>query len=502
MFICGEDNYGTPILIKAEEKGVEPAKYVEGWYRKHLKDFTDLGISFDFYYQTHSPENIELTQHFFSVLKERGYIFKQEIEQFYCVQDKKFLPDRYVRGVCPFCGAEDQYGDGCEKCGRTYSPTDLKQPRCAICGNEPIVKRSIHYFFKLSEFSEKLKEWLINNKNLQEGVKNYVLEWIKEGLRDWDITRDISWGVPIPGEKGKVFYGWFDNHLGYISFTLKHLSTKRLDGKEFWNSAKIYHFIGKDIVYHHFLFLPAMRLGEGSYKLPDFIPVRGHLLLEGKKFSKSRGWYISLREFLDNFPADYLRYYLAATTPYSQVDVNFEWKAFQSKINNELVANIGNFIHRTLSFIWNNFGGRVPKVGELDELDKWIKERIERIARKVGEKLSNLELDKALKEIVEFSAECNQYFQKKEPWKTKDTNCLYFSVNAVRALAILLEPYIPFFAERLWEMLNLDGSVHEQKWESLSRMEIDAGHKINKPRILFEKIEDREIELQMRKLGM
>jgi methionyl-tRNA synthetase len=489
IFISGGDDYGTPILVKAEAEGKNPETYVEEWHEKHEKDFKDLNISFDFYYQTHSPENIQLTQHFFQVLNKKGFIFKKEIEQFYCEKDKKFLPDRYIKGTCPFCNAKDQYGDGCEKCGRTYSPLDLIEPKCAICGNEPVIKKSLHYFFKLSVFAEKLKKWLNENKNLQQEVKNYVLNWIEEGLRDWDITRDINWGVPIPGEQNKVFYGWFDNHLGYISFTLKYLSEKGVDGKLFWNSAKIYHFIGKDIVYHHYLFLPAMRLGEGSFKLPDFIPVRGHLLLEGRKFSKSRGIYISVRDFLEKFPADYLRYYLASITPYSQVDANFEWNAFEAKINNELVANIGNFIYRVLSFIWKEFDGKVPEKSKFDGKDEEFEKRIEKVAKEISEEMEKLEFDKALKKILEFSAFCNQYFQRKEPWKTKDANCLYLGINAVRSLAILLEPFIPSTSEKLWKQLNLEGSVHKQNWYSASELKINAKHKINEPEILFKKIE-------------
>ena len=364
VFACGGDDYGTPILIKAEKEGISPEEYVERWHRRHKEDFEKVGISFDIYYQTHSQENRELAQHFFRKIHEKGYIYKKEIKQFYCPNCKRFLPDRYIIGSCPYCGAENQYGDGCEVCGRTYEPTQLINPKCAVCGSSPVIKKTMHYFFKLSAFSEKLKEWLESNKNLQEDVKNYVLKWIEEGLKDWDITRDIEWGVPIPLEeaKGKVLYGWFENHLGYISFVLKYCKERGIDGTEFWNSSTIYHFIGKDIVYHHYLFMPAERMAEGTFKLPDYLPTRGHLLLEGKKFSKSRGWYISIRDFVNVFPADYLRYYMASIVPYSQKDVNFSLKTFQEKINNELVAAVGNFIHRVLKFLWEKFDGIVYAV--------------------------------------------------------------------------------------------------------------------------------------------
>ena len=505
IHVCATDDFGTPILIKAEQESKTPIDFVKYWHDIDKKDFTDLGISFDIFDQTSSNENIQMTQYFFTKLNEKGFIFKKTVEQLFCVKCNKFLPDRYVIGTCPFCQAENQYSDGCEKCGKTFQPGEILNPRCAICGSKPITKESEHYFFRLSEFSDELKNWLTVNKNLQPEVKNYILNWIKEGLKDWDITRDISWGVPIPLEeaKGKVLYGWFDNHLCYIAAALKYLVKQKKDGKAFWNSSKIYHFIGKDIVYHHYLFLPAMRMGVGEFKVPDFIPTRGHLLLEGQKFSKSRGWYVSLRDFLKEFNPDYLRYYISIITPYQQSDVNFDWSDFQSRINNELVANIGNFIHRTLSFIHSKFKGKVPKPSEdYNDEDAAFQEKIWKLEEEVGKLMEDLHFDRALKRILEFSIHCNQYFQKNEPWfdEKRATNCLYLCVNAVRSLAILLEPFLPFSTEELWKLLNYSDSVHEQQWDSISKILIKPGHNINKPKILFKKIEDKEIKIQKSKL--
>jgi methionyl-tRNA synthetase len=504
VHVGATDDFGTPILVEAERSRKSPEDFVAYWNQVDQKDFTDLGISYDIFYKTSSEENKELTQHFFRKLYENGHIFKRIISQPYCETDRKFLPDRYVKGTCPYCGAVEQYSDSCENCGRTFQPGQILTPHCAICGSTPVSKESEHYFFKLSEFADALKDWLDKNTNLQQQVKNYVLSWIKEGLKDWDISRDIPWGVPIPlnEAEGKVLYGWFDNHLGYISTAQKYFAEKGINGKERWNSSKIYHFIGKDIVYHHYLFLPSMRLGEGEYKLPDYIPTRGYFLLEGEKFSKSRGWYISLRDFLDKFPADYLRYYLASITPYSQSDVNFDWADFQKRINNELIANIGNFINRSLTFIWSRYEGKVPTEGAFDELDEKLIEEIKTTPQDVGAKIEKNELSQGLGRIIEFSAFCNQYFQRKQPWTDPENakTCLYLSVNAVRTLAILLEPYTPFSAEELWQQLKLEGSVHEQDWDSSSILGVRNGHSISKPGVLFRKVEDKDIQKEENKL--
>jgi methionyl-tRNA synthetase len=477
---------------------------VEYWNRTDRECYGQLGISFNVFDRTSSEENVALAQYFFKTLYKKGYIFQKTVVQAYCEYDRKFLPDRYVKGTCPHCGATDQYSDSCEECGRTFQPGEILDPHCAICGRRPVDRESRHYFFNLSQFSEPIRKWLEGNKNLQAEVKNYVLSWIREGLLDWDITRDIRWGVPVPLKEaeGKVLYNWFDNHLGYISTAQKYFAEKGIDGKRAWNDSKIYHFIGKDIVYHHYLFLPAMRIGQGDYKLPESIPTRGFLLLEKQKFSKSRGWYVSLREFLDKFPADYLRYYLAAITPYAQADVNFDWDEFEKRINDELIANIGNFIHRTLTFIWTKHDGIVPYPQAYGSMDNEFLEKIKNVAANVAEDIEKNELSRALRKVVEFSASCNQYFQKKKPWADAEgaKTTLYLCANAVRSLAVLLEPYTPFSADKLWSQLNLQGSVHEQKWDSASQLTVEGGHKINEPKVLFQKIPEKTVEDEKGKL--
>ena len=504
VHVGATDDFGTPILVEAERKRASPEEFVDHWNKEDRKDFNDLGISFDIFSKTSSKENVELTQHFFTKLYEKGYIYKQVIWQPYCENCKKFLPDRYVKGTCPYCGATEQYSDSCEECGRTFQSGEILNPHCAICGSKPTSKQSEHYFFKLSDFSGKLEKWLVENEKLQSEVKNYVLNWVKGGLKDWDISRDLGWGIPVPLEeaKGKVLYVWFNNHLGYISTALKYFEEKGIDGNQAWNSSRIYHFIGKDIVYHHYLFLPAMRMGEENFKLPEFIPTRGYFTLEGRKFSKSREWYISVREFLDKFPPDYLRYYLAAITPYSQSDVNFNWEHFQKRINNELIANIGNFIHRVLTFIWSNYDGEVPETEAFDELDRELIEKLKVAVIDVAQEIDRIELSRGLRKIIELSTFCNQYFQRKKPWVNKDEakTALYLCVNVVRSLAILLEPYIPFSAENLWIQLNLEGTVHKQNWNSASELKIPSGQKINKPTVLFKKVQDEDIKTEREKL--
>jgi len=501
-YICASDDYGTPILIQSEKEGKSPEEYVAYWNKRDYEDFIAFNIGFDFFYKTSSKENIEFVQNVFKKLKDAGHIYESEIIQFYCKNDKKFLPDRYVIGTCPYCKAEDQYSDLCEKCGRV--PTEIDNPKCSICGQPPVKEKTNHYFFKLKNFSEKLDEYLENSPHLQKDVKKYVQNWIKSGLVDWDISRDISWGVPIPDSQGKVFYGWFDNHLAYISSTLKFLNDKGINGKEFWNSADIYHFIGKDIVYHHFLFLPAMRLGiNEEYKLPDYIPTRGHLTLQSKKISKSRNWYIGLKEFLKYYPADYLRFYLISINPYSQDDLNFDWDEFENKINSELIGNLGNFVNRALSFTQKSFDGKIPSPEEMDKTDKDAENKIKNLANDAGALLEQNHLDRALKKILEFTAHFNQYFQHKEPWKKgPGTNtCVHLSANAVRSLAIALYSFLPESAEKIWSQIGMKEKLSDQHWDSLSELSIKDDHKIGSVSPLFNKVEDSDIEKYKQNLG-
>ena len=503
--ICATDDFGTPILIKSEKEGKTPQEYVQTWNEKDKKDFESIGIFFDFFYKTSSIENINFVQYVFLKLYGNNHVVEKPIVQFFCPYDDKYLPDRYVIGKCPFCNADNQYSDLCESCGRV--PEEILNPKCAICGNNPIKRESNHYFFKLSDFSTELKNWLLKNENLQQDIVKYVLNWIESGLQDWDITRDLSWGVPIPAvddskrQEEKVFYGWFDNHLCYISTFLAFASNVlKKDGKKLWNDSEIYHYIGKDIVYHHYLFLPAIRIGiNNEYKLPDKIITRGHLLFQNRKLSKSKNWYIGLREFVNEFYPDYLRFYFSSIIPYTQSDINFDWDNFCEKINNELISNIGNFINRTLSFTMKNFNCIVPSPYELDDEDNQALIRIKTIAYEIGDLIYNNNIDRAIKRILQFSTFFNQYFQNKQPWKSVSTsnNTVWISINATRAMAIILYPFIPASAEKIWNQLGFYDELSKQNWYTASEICVQKGHALSQNIVpIFKKIEKEDIEKQ------
>ncbi len=497
--VCASDDYGTPILIAAEREGVEPRSYVAERKRRFEEDLASLGIEYDIFDQTSSSENKKFVQYFFRKLNENGFVRVADVDQFYCEYDRKFLPDRYVKGTCPYCGTKEQYSDGCENCGRTFGPTQILEPHCAICGRPPVFKKSTHYFFKLSSFGARLEEWLRSNRNLQPEPSNYVLNWIREGLQDWDISRDIDWGVPIPLEeaKGKVLYGWFDNHLCYITASLKQAKKSGKAGVRYWNSSTIYHFIGKDIVYHHYLFLPSMRIGEGEYKLPDFIPTRGYLLIQGRKISKSRNWVINVRDFVKSYPADYLRFYLTRITPYAQTDLNFDWDEFKEKINNELVANIGNFIYRTLVFVKSRHANIVPKRTPPGREERLM---LTSLTRAAAEETSHLEAgnyDRALKAALEFSTKCNQYFQHGAPWeegrRKDEPRTIHYSCNFVASLCLLLHPFLPSSSAEAWRQLGFRRHLTKYGWGAASALNVKSGQRIREPKPLFRKVEEGEI---------
>ncbi|HII53505.1 TPA: methionine--tRNA ligase [Candidatus Micrarchaeota archaeon] len=503
-YVCASDEHGTPIVAAAEKEGKSPVAFTNHYHEKDKQEFAALGFSMDIFHRTSSNENIEMTRFFYSELKKNGHIYEKEIEQFFCEKCARYLPDRFIVGTCPKCNANGQYSDYCEACGSSMLAGEIQSPKCIVCKSVPETRKTSHEFFKLSKFSSQLKQWLETNQNLQSEVVNYVKDWITKGLDDWDITRDLDWGVKIPGRKGQVFYVWFDAPIEYVSATAAQTDEwdrywlRKPDeyGNSYYNENAIVHFIGKDIIYHHFLFWPAMLMGMGrGFHPPDNIAVRGYLNLEGRKFSKSKGWLVSLEDFLKEFPADYLRYYETAVTPHTVSDADFTWPDFQAKINNELVANIGNYINRVLTLCSRNCSSLIPIAKNMDNEDIKMLEEIKITAKEVKARILNFQFKEALERNMAFCMALNRYLSSKQPWKEKDVvknnNCIYVAMQGVAALSILMYPFLPFSMERLHKVIGVTELV---SWNDLDKELIRSGVRITGFGILFEKIADEKIK--------
>ncbi len=490
IYICADDAHGAPIEIKASELKISPEKLVADVYKEHVQDFRDFNISFDNYYTTHSDENLHYSNLFFEKLTKKNLIYTKEIEVTYCEHDKRTLPDRYVKGKCPKCGASDQYGDVCENCNAAYKTIELIEPYCIICKNKPIREKSVHYFFRLSKFSKKLESWLDKNKNLQPEIKNFISNWIKNGLEDWNISRDGPYfGFKIPGEEDKYYYVWLDAPIGYIASTENYCKNHGLKTEDYWNNkdSRIYHFIGKDIIYFHFLFWPAMLLGAG-FELPHDIVVHGFLTVNGEKMSKSRGTFFTAREFLQKNNPEHLRFFYASLLSKRLQDIDLSLNELRSKINNELAANLGNFCYRVLNFLNKNFSGAISNIDNNKTLINEINEKIKAIEKNYHE----LNFNEALRDILHISSLGNKYFQDNEPWKLikedkeKAHRILGLCVNIIKNLSILITPVLPEFSANLQKQLNLQ----DLKWHNLNfGLE---NHKIGKDEILIHKIEEKE----------
>ncbi|MBI3027119.1 methionine--tRNA ligase [Candidatus Woesearchaeota archaeon] len=489
LFVCADDTHGAPIEIKAAELGISPEEMISKVYNEHVQDFKDFLISFDNYYTTNSPENKHYSDLIFARLKEKGFIYTKDIEVTYCGHCKRTLPDRYVKGKCPKCNAPDQYGDVCESCNAAYKTIDLIEPYCAICKNKPVRKISKHYFFKLSKFSNKLESWLTKNKNLQPEIKNFVFNWIKNGLEDWNISRDGPYfGFKIPGEEDKYYYVWLDAPIGYIASTDNYCKNHGLNTEDYWNSkdSRIYHFIGKDIIYFHFLFWPAMLLGS-DFQLPYDIPVHGFLTVNGEKMSKSRGTFFTAREFLQKRNPEHLRFYYASLISKTMSDIDLNFNEFGNKINNELVANISNFCYRVLNFLNKNFDGNIKDIDTNKELINEVKQK----AKDIEKNYHELNFNEALKGILHISSLGNKYFQDNEPWKLinddreKVHKILGLCVNIAKNLSILIEPILPNVSSNLQKQLD----VSNLKWQDIN-FEL-KNHKVGRDEILVRKIEEK-----------
>ncbi|MFH1182604.1 MAG: methionine--tRNA ligase [Candidatus Woesearchaeota archaeon] len=500
VFVCADDTHGTPIEINASKLGKKPEEVIERYYKEHLEDFNGFLIAFDNYSWTNSTANKEMSDFFFNKLKEGGFIYEKEVEQAFCENCRRFLPDRYVKGKCPRCSAEDQYGDQCEKCNAAYKTVELVEPYCAICKDKPTRKKSTHYFFKLSSFSQQLKDWLTYKQSLQSEVKNFVMNWVDTGLEDWDITRDAPYfGFPVAGESSKYYYVWFDAPICYIATTKEYCAKAGKKLEDYWQGkdSSVIHFIGKDITYHHFLFWPAMLLGAG-FNLPEDIVVHGHITLSGEKMSKSKGTFITAKQYLHKQDPEFLRFYYAANLSHSMTDLNLDEDDFSRKINNDLVANIANFAYRTLSFANNNFDS---KLSNFREDSKFIDEFSAKIAL-VKDAYETYNFREAVRLILEISALGNKYFQENEPWqlikkdKKRCHEVVTFAANIVKNISILISPILPKFATRLQKQLGLNSLAFKDIGFDLKNCEIE------KARIIFAKIEGKALPFEGKKFPL
>jgi methionyl-tRNA synthetase len=478
LYICASDMHGTPIEVKAQEQKTTPKKFAQKYHKLNQETFKKYLINFDNYYHTDSKENQELSNYFFNTLKKKGHIKKKQIEVIYCPKCNRNLPDRYVKGTCPNCGAYDQYGDICENCNLILKGTDLLNSRCAICQTSPIKKESEHYFFQLKKFENKLKTWL-KKTPLQPEIKNSIKEWLNKGLEDWCISRDGPYfGFKIPGEKNKYFYVWLDAPIGYISSTKNYCDKHKLNWKNCWNKGNITHVIGKDIIYFHFLFWPAMLMAV-DFTLPKDIVVHGFLTVNGQKMSKSIWTFFTAEDFLKLYPPEHLRFYYAQHLSKKLSDLDLDFEDFKTTINNKLVANLANFCYRTLSFLYKNYQGKIIKSSE-PKLEK----ETQALVKKIEQSYQEFNFKEAVANILKVSDIGNIYFQKAEPWKdiSNSQRKVSFCVNLVRNLSILIKPVLPNFSQEIESITNSKNLT----WKDLN---FKFTGKINKPKILVQKIE-------------
>jgi len=515
IYVCGSDEHGVPITITADKEKVSPKVIIDRYHEMNKKAFEMFGMDFDIYSRTSLPLHHETAQTFFKSFYDQGILKEKKTLQFYDEKAKMFLPDRYVEGTCPRCGYEEARSDECENCSAHYEPTELINPKSKITGETPVLKETSHWFFPLGNYQQWLENY-IEEMDKKYGWKDNVLQqcrsWFKDGLKDRAVTRDLDWGVkvPLPDSEGKVLYVWFEAVLGYISAT-KELGLQRNNPdlwKDYWQNpgTKYIAFIGKDNIVFHAIMFPAMLKAwndgnDDKYIYPQNVPANEFLNFEGKKFSKSRGWGIDVIEFLNLFPADPLRYTLAANLPENK-DTDFYWKEFQARNNNELADILGNFVNRTFTFAHKHFNGEVPPKGKLEEIDIQMLKANEEYPVKISALLEKFKIKDAVLEMMNLARAANKYFNDTEPWKTVKSDkercgtTINISLQTVYTLAEMFSPVIPFTAEKMFKMLNTE----KRGWFDAGKENLPPGHKLNKAEILFVKIEDKTIEEQIAKL--
>ena len=504
IWVCGSDEHGVPITIRASQEGVSPQDVVDKYHALIKRSFEEFGMAFDIYHRTSSPLHHETAAAFFTELYNKGEFVEMESEQYYDEEAKQFLADRYLVGTCPHCGYEKAYGDQCEKCGTSLNGADLINPHSALSGAKPVLRKTKHWYLPLDKYEPFLKHWILEeHKEWKSNVYGLCNSWFDQGLKPRAVTRDLSWGVPVPlkGTDGKVLYVWFDAPIGYISAT-KALTK---DWEKYWKDkeTRMVHFIGKDNIVFHCIIFPAMLHAHGGYILPDNVPANEFLNIEGQKVSTSRNWAVWLNEYLEDFPGrqDALRYTLTANMPETK-DNDFTWKDFQNRNNSELVAILGNFVNRVMVLTNKHFQGKVPPKGVLTAEDEEVLRGIAEQRARVEDALETFHFRDALKEYMNLARVGNKYLTEMEPWKLvksdeeRTGSVLYVSLQLVAALAGLGEPFLPFATKRLLKMLN-KGSV---AWDEVGAQMLPEGYRVGEPELLFTKIEDDAIEAQIKKL--
>jgi methionyl-tRNA synthetase len=458
IYVCADDTHGTPIMVKARELGITPEELIAGSHENHLKDFTDFGVGFDIYSSTNSPENRELSNEFYLKMRDQGHTDIRQIQQLFCEHDKMFLPDRFVKGTCPSCSAPDQYGDSCDKCGATYSTADLKSPYCAICRNTPVLKGSDHVFFKLNDFKAFVQDWM--PKHTSKDVSSKLLEWFESDLRDWDISRDAPYfGFEIPGLPNKYFYVWVDAPIGYVSSTLQWCQKNGGDFDSIWrkdSEAEVYHFIGKDIIYFHCIFWPAM-LKAAGFRTPNQVFVHGFLTVNGEKMSKSKGTMVPARNYLNHLDPMYLRYYYACKMTSTLNDIDLNVTDFVNRVNSDLIGKITNLASRGAQMLKKRIDGQL---GPLPPEGKKLVELAQSKSETIAQHYENRDFARAITEIRELADEANKYFDEKAPWNLIKTDVegtravLSTTLNLFRILAIYLKPILPAYSDKVANLMS------------------------------------------------
>jgi len=519
LMVSGSDQHGTPITIKAEQMGKTPGELVAGYHQQFLNSWKKLGISFDLFTSTGTANHAKVAQDIFLTLLDKGYVYKSSILQPFCPNCQRSLPDRYVEGTCPYCGYIGARGDQCEICGKPLNPTDLLNPRCRICGTTPVFRESEHFFFRLTAFSDRLLDWVRRQTHWRQNVLNFTMHYLEDGLKDRAITRDIEWGIPVPveGFAGKRLYVWFEAVIGYLSATKEWAKSSGDEERwrAFWQGeVKSYYFIGKDNIIFHTLIWPAMLMGyDNTLNLPYDVPANEFLTIEGRKISTSRNWAVWLPDYLSRYDSEPLRYLLSINMPETG-DTDFSWREFVRRNNDELVATYGNLVHRVLTFVYRNFNGCAPDLGDMGISDGNVISmdasavRLDNLSlaafNAMDKLLSQCSFKQALRVAMTVAQETNRYLDEKSPWKIikedrqSAATSLYIALGIISRLKTMLYPFLPFSSQKLHESLGFKGNVEDGGWQPHS---LAPGQRLLPPKPLFSKLDEAVVEEENNRLG-